>query len=473
MWYDRSCLYTQRKEQVSMKRFRKRLTAFLLAITLLLPAFAAAEETPQYPPYPDELKITIAYEEWTGADGQVWEVGVPVTCREEIDRQLRSAQTELFEKAQQNALETDDIEMMATYRVSGETWAGFLLTGRVVREIDVPGGNNYDETVFLDHRVFSFDMSTGEALTLGDVFPAESAAWGKIAQETEKQLRAFWADLPHDEEAITRLCSTECLMQLPFLPCAGRLLIHAPLWDVVEGKLQLTNISLYYPDYRPMMTEKALAQTDNSHRPIVAVTYDDGPSLYYTPQIREHLATYGASATFFIVTSKMLGLADGVRSAMDYGHTAASHTYKHVYEYQVGPSSLREDRQKCLDTHRELLGIEPFLFRAPGGSCKKYVGSEIGWPIILWSYSAGDTGNNTADQLAQRIITGSEDGDILLMHDIKKKTAIGTETFLREMTEMGFMFATVEELLYLHGMTIEPNMVYHDAYTPPMTKGLV
>ena len=42
-----------------MKRFWKRLTAFLLAVTLLLPAFAAAEETAQYPPYPDELKISI------------------------------------------------------------------------------------------------------------------------------------------------------------------------------------------------------------------------------------------------------------------------------------------------------------------------------------------------------------------------------------------------------------------------------
>ena len=65
-----------------------------------------------------------------------------------------------------------------------------------------------------------------------------------------------------------------------------------------------------------------------------------------------------------------------------------------------------------------------------------------------------------------------KDGDILLMHDIKQKTAIGTETFLREMTQMGFMFATVEELLYLRGYTIEPNLVYHSAYTPVMKEGL-
>jgi len=455
-----------------MKAFWRRLACFCLVLCMITPGFAQEEER-QYPPYPAQLQISIVYEEWTAGDGRVWETGLPVTCREDVNGQLRTAQQALFEEVQQHALETDTIEMMATYRVSGERWAGFLLTGRVIRVMEVPTGVDYDETVFLNSRVFSFDMQTGEMLTLKDVFPAGSEAWEMIAQAAEEQLRAFWPELEHDGEAVRQWCSTEQLMRLPFLPGAGRLVVHVPLWSVVEGKYQLINIPLYYPDYRPLMTEAAAAQTDNSHRPIVAVTYDDGPSVYYTPQIRRHLATYGASATFFIVTSKMLGLADGVRSAMDYGHSVGSHTYKHTYEYRVGVTALREDRQLCLDTHRELLGVEPFLFRAPGGSCKKYVGSEIGWPIILWSYSAGDTGNNTAPQLAERIITGSEDGDILLMHDVKKKTAIGTETFLHEMTEMGFMFATVEELLYLHGMTVEPNLVYHDAYTPAMTEGLV
>jgi len=457
-----------------MKWFGKRLIALWMTMCML-PVLALAEEetAPQYPPYPEKLQMVVEYEEWTAENGLVSETGIPVTCRRDVNKELRSAQQELWQNALQHADETDEVEMMATFRVSGEDWAGFLLTGRVVRVIDVKGGNDYDETVYLTHRVLTYDMRTGEALTLADVFPETSEAWGMIAKEADKQLRAFYADEPHSEEAISAWCSKENLAKQSFLPCAGRLLVSSPLWPVVEGKNQLVSISLYYPDYRQYMTEAALAQTDNSHRPIVAVTYDDGPSKFYTPKIRRHLATYGASATFFIVANKMLGLADGVRSAMDYGHSVGSHTYDHVYEYQVGISKLRENRQNCLDVHREKLGVEPFLFRAPGGHCEKYVEAEIGWPIILWSYSAGDTGNNTAPQLADRIITGSEDGDILLMHDIRDKTAIGSETFLSEMTKMGFMFATVEELLYLHGYEIEPNMVYHSAYDPVMTEGMV
>lgn len=460
-----------------MKRLFSRLAAFWLVLCLL-PVFALAEEgaepvKAQPTPYPAKLQMVVEYEEWTAEDGRTVEVGIPVTCRRDVNKALRVAQQELWQETLRHAEAEDEVEMMATFRVSGEDWAGFLLTGRVIRVINVPGGNDYDETVFLTHRVLSYDMRTGDALTLADAFPAESEAWGMIAAEVDKQLRAFYADQPRDEAYISECCRKDALAQMAFLPCAGRLLVHVPLWPALEGKNQLVAVNLYYPDYRPMMTEAALAQTDNSHRPIVALTYDDGPSLFYTPVVRRHLATYGASATFFIVANKMLGLADGVRSAMDYGHSVGSHTYDHVYEYQVGISTLRENRQMCLDVHREKLGVEPFLFRAPGGHCEKYVEAEIGWPIILWSYSAGDTGNNTAPQLAQRIITGSEDGDILLMHDIHKKTSIGSETFLSEMTRMGFMFATVEELLYLHGYEIEPDKVYHSAYTPVMTEGLV
>ena len=359
-----------------MKTLIRRIAAFCLAVCLL-PVWALAEEAEpvkaQPTPYPAKLQMVVEYEEWTAEDGRVTEVGIPVTCRRDVNKVLRQAQQELWLETLPHAEAEDEVEMMATFRVSGEDWAGFLLTGRVIRVIDVPGGNDYDETVFLNHRVLTYDMRTGTPLTLANVFEDESKAWEMAAVEMEKQLRAYYPDLPREEAYISECCDPTALAQMAFLPCAGRLMLSVPLWPALEGKNQLVPVNLYYPDYRPLMTDAALAQTDNSHRPIVAVTYDDGPSLFYTPKVRRHLATYGASASFFIVANKMLGLADGVRSAMDYGHSVGSHTYDHVYEFQVGTGTLRENRQMCLDVHREKLGVEPLLFRAPGGHCEKYV----------------------------------------------------------------------------------------------------
>ena len=105
------------------------------------------------------------------------------------------------------------------------------------------------------------------------------------------------------------------------------------------------------------------------------------------------------------------------------------------------------------------------LFRPPGGNSDRYVKYEIGWPIILWNESAGDTGNNTRTQLVNRIIQIVDDGDIVLMHDIRKKTADGTAYFLEELTRQGYLFATVDEMLYLHGISIQPNTLYRSVYS--------
>lgn len=449
-----------------MKTFLKKCLACCMLLCLLFSSALAAEDWGRevIMPYPEELQINVVWEEWTRPDGSECDVPVPYTCREDVDDQLHAAQQELWQDVLAHAEETDKIEMLSTYRVTGEKWAGFLMTGRVVRVMPMAMSTDRDQTVYLCYRVFTYDMQTGEALTLADVFAPTSEAWAQIAEEVEATLRAFYAEEPRDEEWIRAACEKDQLAQMSFLPGAGRLVLPLPLWPMMENHYQLANTILYYPDYRSMMTETAFAQTDNSHRPIVAVTYDDGPSLFYSPWIRKHLATYGASATFFCIGKHMVGLADGLRGTLDYAHSIGSHTYEHKYEFQLIVRQLKEDRQLCIDTQRELLGVEPTLFRAPGGHCEKYVEGEVGWPIILWSYSAGDTGDNNYYQLARRITTGSENGDILLMHDIREKTADGSELFLKEMTRLGFMFATVDELMALHGVEIEPNKVYYSAF---------
>lgn len=448
-----------------MKKWMKQWLAAAMMICLL-PAYAMAQERPQPTPYPAELQVEIAYEEWTAANGSVYEAAVPITCREDVNAQLRLAQEGLFAEAAAHVdNEHQTVEARATYRISGQSWAGFLLKARVVERREE---ENLDyeviETKYLCQQVFAFDMATGEMLTLSDVFEEKSGAWAQIRREIRDVFASYYANQPHSTEQVEALCSQESLMNLPFLPSAGRLALSLPLWPVVEDQYQLCTISLYYADVRPWMTETALLQTDNSHRPVAAISYDDGPVRVQTEKVLRHLDTYGASATFFIIGRSMNMWPDLVRQELDGMHAVGSHTYKHKYEYQVNLTYLREDREQCLQLHSDLTGVAPFLFRAPGGNCEKYVKYGVGWPIILWNDSAGDTGNNNRWQLADRIVSIVDDGDVVLMHDIKKKTADGTEDFLKELTQQGYLFATVEELYSMHGITIEPNRVYRSAY---------
>ena len=218
------------------------------------------------------------------------------------------------------------------------------------------------------------------------------------------------------------------------------------------------------------MTEDAQLQTDNSHRPMVCLTYDDGPDRVQTHTLLRNLDTYGASATFFVLGKSISRFPELGRRELDRLHTVGSHTFEHKYEYQMTVSQLRQDREMCMEAHLAYLGVEPVLFRAPGGSYKRYVENEVGWPVILWNNSCGDTGDNNMNQLARHVITIADDGDFILLHDIKEKTVKGTALFLEALTQEGFLFATVDEVLYLHGIVPQPNQAYYSVFSNAATQ---
>ena len=426
---------------------------------------ASVREGVQPTPYPAELQISMIYEEWTHENGLSCEVALPVTCREDVNEQLRVSQQAIFEEALQHANKDSVLEIRATYRISGQSWAGFLLTGRVSEMSKAPDAGYMIETcVYLCQDVLTFDMATGQALTLADVFPEGSEAWQQVRSEAAETMTGYYPQFARNETYLND--TLDKLSALPFLPCAGRVVVSLPMWELIPDKWQLCNINLMIPDYRDQMTEEAKLQTDNRHRPMICLTYDDGPDRVQTHTLLRNLDNYGASATFFTLGKSISRFPELGRRELDKMHTVGSHTYEHMYSYQLTSSELAEDMRRCKKTHLEYLGVEPLLFRAPGGSYQRYVEHKIGWPLIMWNNSCGDTGENTMHQLARHVATIADDGDFILLHDIKEKTAKGTALFLEELTKEGFLFATVDEALSLHGITPQPNHVYTSIFTP-------
>lgn len=62
--------------------------------------------------------------------------------------------------------------------------------------------------------------------------------------------------------------------------------------------------------------------------PIVALTFDDGPSLW-TEQILDVLAESGARATFFVCGVAIQGREDTLRRCVAERHEVANHTHTH------------------------------------------------------------------------------------------------------------------------------------------------
>lgn len=446
--------------------------ALILCICLCMGCVeATAAKKEDADPYPEALQITIERETWKTTDKRSCETALPVTCLDSVNAELKDAQQALLEDLALHASGKQTMELEATYRISGTRWAGFFFVGRVMEQQPTPNrGNQTETTVYLNYRVLTYDMESGRALTLSDVFPEDSEAWDTIAALMRERYQSYYKDQAKNQSAVEELCAMEALRSMPFLPSAGRLTLTTPLEPALAEHWQLVNTVLPYPDFRPLMSEEASQQTDNSHRRIIAITYDDGPNIENTPKVIQALNNYGANSTFFAVGLQLEKYPDLTRRELDFGHTVGNHTYRHRYDFQVRKDFLQEDKEQCLALHHQMTGQEPALFRAPGGNCDGYLRHQIGWPIILWRYSAGDTGNNNAYQLADRIYNFASHGDIVLMHDIYYKTAKGSEMFLSRLAADGFLFATVDELLYLYGMVPQADTIYYDAFTPPVTE---
>ena len=57
-----------------------------------------------------------------------------------------------------------------------------------------------------------------------------------------------------------------------------------------------------------------------TNKKVIALTFDDGPSPIYTPQVLAVLEQYGAHATFFQIGNRMRRYPDIVEQLVDAGH---------------------------------------------------------------------------------------------------------------------------------------------------------
>lgn len=195
------------------------------------------------------------------------------------------------------------------------------------------------------------------------------------------------------------------------------------------------------------------------HDPVVALTFDDGPSPDTTPRILDALRDAGAHATFFILGRHAEQYPRIVERIVREGHEVANHTYNHGILVFAGPGEITRE---LLQTQRVLLrsgARPPRLFRAPHGFRNPFVvrtARRLGYRVVGWTKGVFDTALPGADVIASRSKKALHPGAILLLHDAdgngdgdRSQTADALPTILRDIEEAGLRPVTVSELAEL------------------------
>lgn len=199
--------------------------------------------------------------------------------------------------------------------------------------------------------------------------------------------------------------------------------------------------------FDPAAVEPAEALVVDKDKPMIALTFDDGPSNKVTPRILDTLKANNARATFFVVGNRVDSYAEVLRREYEEGHEIGNHTYNHPSLIKLKPAEVTAQAQETDSRVARLTSFTPQLIRPPYGAYNDLVKKSVAKPFVLWSVDTLDWKSKNKDAVIKAVMGNVRDGDIILMHDLYGSTADACEVIIPELTKQGFQFVTVSELL--------------------------
>jgi peptidoglycan/xylan/chitin deacetylase (PgdA/CDA1 family) len=195
------------------------------------------------------------------------------------------------------------------------------------------------------------------------------------------------------------------------------------------------------------------------NEPLVALTFDDGPS-HYTSQILDTLDKYGVKATFFEIGCNVDRYPAIARRIINEGHVIGNHTFSHPFLAPMEPpAQIKREIDKASESIKNATGCTPVLFRPPHGWRSPWMASELrrdNYTVVTWTVSPDDWQQTiSAANVVKRVLSKTHSGSIILLHDgletkdtfRKDQTIDALPSIIADLKSHGYRFVTVPELM--------------------------
>ena len=196
------------------------------------------------------------------------------------------------------------------------------------------------------------------------------------------------------------------------------------------------------------------AYLGNTSENVIYLTFDAGYENGCTAKILDVLQKHQVKAAFFLVGNYIEKNPDLVRRMVREGHTVGNHTMHHYDMSKLSDKASFTRELTDLETlYKTTTGMDmPKYYRPPQGIYSEEnlrMAKELGYKTVFWSLAYVDWNNDaqpTREQAFSKLLPRIHPGAVVLLHSTSKTNAEVLDELLTKWEEMGYRFASIEEL---------------------------
>ena len=189
--------------------------------------------------------------------------------------------------------------------------------------------------------------------------------------------------------------------------------------------------------------------------PLVALTFDDGPTAAPLERVLGDLAARQVAATFFVTGAELEANPEAGRRLVAAGHELGNHTYSHARMVLRSPGFIRRQVEQTDALIRAAGQRGEIHFRPPYGY--KLVGlpwylAQTGRTTVIWDVEPDSFPQvaATAPGIVAHVVERVRPGSIILLHvwyENRQTSRDAVPPLIDALRARGYRFVTVSQLL--------------------------
>lgn len=413
----------------------------------------------------------------TETEHMVYSMHYPKFSQESIDTDINQLVQKTMEKATNTNLEFSTLDQRGMIYMNYDSY----LVGQNIVSIIFYVEYNSSELANPQTHMMSkyYNLSTGKELAEHELFQGEylkaiaeyckTYFMDRIEIKDELDLELFQQVIAPEPENYQNLSLTKEGVLVTFtkdqvFSAKKEYQICIPYEELKEYlTFDYTATTIVIEEPIDVIPEEVETPYIDPDKPMIALTFDDGPNPKVTNRILDILKEYDSRATFFIVGNRLKNYPDTLQRIVNEKSELGSHTYHHRSLTLLTPNEIKKELSAVDDYLKELLGFDTATLRPPYGEVNDVVKKSVKKPMIYWSVDTEDWRNKDTDVIVEHVLDQVQDGDIILFHDLYETTAAAIEILVPKLIEEGYQLVTVSELFDAKEIPLENGEIYYHA----------